>query len=226
MTETIWKLSPSDFAFLWEECKRCFYLKVKGFYRPQQFFPRIFNIIDEQIKICFSELRIDNLVTGAPRGNIKYSDEWVESQPINFTDINSACFIRGKFDSIVQFDDNAYGVIDFKTADISTNHINTYARQLHAYAYALENPTPRGFSCEPISKLGLIIYEPTTFACGLQGEAMLNGNLRWLEVPLDNESFLSFLHEVAAVIDANEPPSPSPTCEWCKYREKSRAINY
>jgi len=22
------KLSPSDFAFLWEQCKRCFYLKV------------------------------------------------------------------------------------------------------------------------------------------------------------------------------------------------------
>ena len=22
------RLSPSDFAFLWEQCKRCFYLKV------------------------------------------------------------------------------------------------------------------------------------------------------------------------------------------------------
>ena len=43
-----WKLSPSDFAFLWEECKRCFYLKVaRGFYRPRTPFPGIFSVIDQ-----------------------------------------------------------------------------------------------------------------------------------------------------------------------------------
>ena len=35
MSNRAWKLSPSDFAFLWQECKRCFYLKnVTGFQRP------------------------------------------------------------------------------------------------------------------------------------------------------------------------------------------------
>jgi hypothetical protein len=39
-----WTLSPSDFAFLWEECKRCFYLKiVSGFRRPGGPMPKILN---------------------------------------------------------------------------------------------------------------------------------------------------------------------------------------
>ena len=49
-----WILNPSDFAFLWEECKRCFYLKiVSGFRRPGGPMPKIFNIIDEQMKTHF-----------------------------------------------------------------------------------------------------------------------------------------------------------------------------
>ena len=36
----IFKLSPSDFGFLYDECKRCFYLKVKhGFNRPRRSCP-------------------------------------------------------------------------------------------------------------------------------------------------------------------------------------------
>ena len=46
-----WTLSPSNFAFLWEECKRCFYLKiVSGVRRPGGPMPKIFTIIDAQMK--------------------------------------------------------------------------------------------------------------------------------------------------------------------------------
>jgi hypothetical protein len=46
-----WKLSPSDFAFLWEECQRCFYLKVvRQFYRPWSPMPKIFTKIDGIMK--------------------------------------------------------------------------------------------------------------------------------------------------------------------------------
>jgi len=226
MSQTIWKLSPSDFAFLWEDCKRCFYLKAKGFDRPRPLFPKIFNIIDEQMKICFRGQRIDKLVTGIPGGTIKYSDEWVESQLINFPALQSVCFIRGKFDSIAQFDDESYGVIDFKTSQIRESQIDLYARQLHAYAYALENPAHGMFSCRPISKLGLIVYEPKSFSCRVNEEAALGGDIRWLEIPLNNEAFLIFLHEVVVALDMNKPPAPSPTCEWCRYRDKSRVTGY
>ena len=42
-----WKLSPSDLTFLWDECPRCFYLKVvNGFNRPSLPMPKIFTRID------------------------------------------------------------------------------------------------------------------------------------------------------------------------------------
>ncbi len=227
MGDRNWKLSPSDFAFLWEECKRCFYLKVvKGFFRPPPIFPRIFNIIDSQMKMCFAGQRLENLVKEIPKGLVTHSDEWVESIPIAFPNYSSTCFIRGKFDTIVKFDDNTYGVIDFKTSEINENHINLYSRQLHAYAYALENPAPSKFSCSPISKLGLIVYEPKEFSCNDMDIASLKGGLKWLEIPRNNDAFLGFLHDVLTLLDKQEPPSPSPTCEWCKYRDNSRVKGY
>ncbi|MDO8573690.1 MAG: hypothetical protein Q7R77_02975 [Candidatus Daviesbacteria bacterium] len=29
-TDTLYKLSPSDFAYLWNDCKHCYYQKVKS----------------------------------------------------------------------------------------------------------------------------------------------------------------------------------------------------
>ncbi len=38
-----WKISPSDLTFLWDECPRCFYLKVRHkFKRPGLPFPKIY----------------------------------------------------------------------------------------------------------------------------------------------------------------------------------------
>ena len=42
-----WKLSPSDFAFLYEECSRCVYLKVaRDYQRPRGPFPNAFMMTD------------------------------------------------------------------------------------------------------------------------------------------------------------------------------------
>jgi len=57
-----YKLSPSDFAFLWEECKRCFYLKVvRGFARPRMAFPQIFNAIDSAMTARYNAADIEVL---------------------------------------------------------------------------------------------------------------------------------------------------------------------
>lgn len=227
MSDNIWKLSPSDFAFLWEECKRCFYLKVvKGFYRPRLIMPKIFSIIDLQMKKCFEDQRIEKLVKGIPSGIVEYADEWVESDLIRFTDIRSSCFIRGKLDTIVRFDDDSYGVIDFKTSEVNEDHINLYSRQLHAYSYALENPAPGKFSCSPISNLGLIIYEPQEFSIKNIEGASLKGDLKWLEIPRNDKMFLKFIHDLLILFENPEPPDTSPTCEWCKYRNNSRVTRF
>ena len=60
----------------------------------------------------------------------------------------------------MQFDDHSYGVIDFKTSNIKTTHVQLYSRQLRAYAYALEHPGGSLLALSPISVLGLLSFTP------------------------------------------------------------------
>lgn len=46
--------------------------------------------------------------------------------------------------------------------------------------------------------------------------------LTWLEVPKDEERFLTFLGEVMDVLELPGPPDASVTCEWCSHREGGR----
>jgi hypothetical protein len=67
--EPAWvSLAPSDFAFLWDECPRCFYLKVvrrEG--RPRTPFPKVFGTIDRAMKSHYLGQRTDTLPSTCPR---------------------------------------------------------------------------------------------------------------------------------------------------------------
>jgi len=222
MTTKNWQLSPSDFAFLWEECKRCFYLKiVSGYLRPRTIMPKIFTVIDNQMKDFFNGKQLDSIVSGFPLGVVEYGEKWVQSQPITFPDTSSTCFLKGKFDTVVKFKDGTYGVIDFKTSERKAEHIGFYARQLHSYAYALENPAPGKFSVAPISRLGLLVYEPNSFS-GALNAASLGGALSWIEIRRNDKEFFEFLREVISVLEQPTLPGGSPSCEWCQYRDTGR----
>lgn len=217
------RLSPSDFAFLWEGCKRCFYLKVvEGFPRPHSIMPKIFTVIDLQMRECFSGARTEEIAAGMPSGVIAYGEKWVQSEPITVPGNSSTCFIRGKFDTVVKLDDGTHAVVDFKTSARKAEHLPLYARQLHAYAYALENPDPGKFALSPITKLGLLVFEPDSFCNKSVNAASLEGSMKWIEIPRDDGSFLEFLAEVMSVLEQPSPPGGAPSCEWCQYRDTSR----
>ncbi len=218
-----WRLSPSDFAFLWEECKCCFYLKlVHDFPRPRSVMPKIFTVIDSEMKKCFSGKRTETIAPGLPAGTIQHGEKWVESAPIALQDRASQCHIRGKSDTVVAFDDGTYGVIDFKTSSTKEEHLPLYGRQLHAYAHALENAAPGRFALRPVRKLGLLVFGPETFSTDGNGRVSLVGPLRWMEIPRYEPGFFDFLKEVVSLLDQPSPPAPGAACDWCQYREASR----
>jgi hypothetical protein len=218
-----WRLSPSDFAFLWEECRRCFYLKVVGdFQRPRPIMPRIFTVIDSRMKSFYSGRRTESIAPGLPPGTVEFGEQWVESRPISLPGHASACFIKGKFDTVVSFDDGTYGVVDFKTSEAKAGHVPLYARQLHAYALALENAAEGKFSVSPVTRLGLLVYEPSSYSQTPEGVAALTGRMSWVEIPRDDDRFFGFLSEVLTVLEMPSPPPGSPSCEWCRFREASR----
>jgi len=220
-----WKLSPSDFAFLWEECKCCFYQKVaKGFLRPRPIMPKIFNVIDSQMKAHYQGKRTSDIAAGLPKGINHLSDQWVESVPLSFKKGSSTCFIKGKLDTCLKFDDGSYGVVDFKTSSTKDDHLPLYSRQLHAYALALENAAPGALSLSPISRLGLLVFEPTAFSSLRGGPASLMGKLQWVEISRNDKFFREFLSELLAVLALPKAPPSSAGCEWCAYHERIRAL--
>src|SRR5437870_12376527 len=96
-----YKLSPSDFAFLWEDCKRCFYQKVvHGVAQPRTPMPKIFIQIDSFQKAYTPGKRMETLAPNAPPGVISFGGKSVESVLISIRGRASSCFIRGNFDTV------------------------------------------------------------------------------------------------------------------------------
>jgi hypothetical protein len=226
------KLSPSDFAFLWDECKRCFYLKVVlGFARPAQPFPRIFGIIDLAMKKCYEGTRSEEMAPGAPAGRVKFGDGWVQSEPMGFPGGTAQCHIRGIYDTVIELDSGGFAVADFKTTAVRPASLRKYSRQLHAYALALEKPAPGMPAMAPVERLGLLVYEPSGFSLGENASpqrrsAALGGSVTWIEVKRDMDAFIAWLGTVLAVLEQPIPPPADTECKMCQYREASRRTGW
>jgi hypothetical protein len=218
-----WVLNPSDFAFLWEECRRCFYLKVvTNFPRPRTPMPGIFRLIDSQMREFYAGKQTSNAMPFLPPGTIDTSDSRVQSAPISVPGHSSTCTIKGKLDTLVRFNDGTYAIVDFKTSGPRSEHKTFYSRQLHAYAAALEKAAPGHLLLSPVAKLGLVVFEPSLFVGKLDQSASLVGAVSWVEIYRDDTKFVSFLKEVLNILELPEPPASTPTCQWCQYRDTSR----
>jgi len=222
-----WKLSPSELTFLWDDCPRCFYLKVvRKFNRPWGAFPKIFNRIDKLMKDHYEGKSTSEIAPELPEGIVQFGEKWVTSAPISIPGHEATCFIRGKFDTVVAFSDGSYGVVDFKTSQPRPEHVAFYGRQLHAYAYALEHPTPNSLALAPITRLGLLCVEPVSMDKIGSDQLAYIGDVTWLEVPKDNSFFTSFLDNVLTVLEKPTPPDSNPKCGYCQYRMASRETGY
>jgi hypothetical protein len=223
MTTPLYKLSPSDLTFLWDECKRCFYLKVvRKFSRPPSPFPSIFTKIDGLMKDYFQGKHTSEICPDLPPGTVLHGEKWVKSQPILLPGHRAQCYLTGKFDTAVKFERGSFGVIDFKTSTPKATHRAFYARQLRAYAYALEHPEAGKFALSPISHLGLLIVEPERIEKTPTGHIAYLGKVTWQEILPDEAAFLAFLSEVLSVLELPDPPEASENCAFCQYRQAAR----
>ncbi len=221
---TLYKLSPSQLTFAWDECPRCFYLDVvMGFKRPAMAFPKIFTRIDKLMKDLYADQNTAAISPELPPGRVAMQGKWINSAPITFEGVEASCYLKGAFDSVLAFEDGSFAVIDFKTSTPNPAHIGFYGRQLSAYAYALEHPAEKALSLSPISKLGLLYLDPVDIAHGADHRRITyGGEVTWQEIPKNEAGFLGFLRGVLAVLSQPEPPPAAESCGFCKYREEAR----
>jgi len=220
-----YKLSPSDLTFSYEGCKRCFYQKVvNNIAQPSIPLPSIFSQIAGLLKNHYDGKFTSELHIALPLGIVSHGEKYVKSTPIQLPDHDATCYISGRFDIVVSFDDGSYGVIDFKTSNPSRESAALYSRQLHAYAYALEHPAPGKLALSPVTKLGLLYFYPESV--NQQGIDRLSyeADITWMEIEKDEAGFLNFIDQVLDVLESPETPECSPNCQWCSYIDKLNTV--
>jgi hypothetical protein len=212
-----YKLSPSDLTYLFEGCKYCFNLKIRnGIDLPSKPMPGIFSAIAGKQKEFYNRKRTEEFCHELPPGVVEYGEKWVQSVPIQIEGSENTCFIVGRFDLVIKFDDGSFGVIDCKTASPSESKIRMHSRQLQCYTYALENSALGRLALSPISKLGLLYFQPDSFEQISDTQQAFKGNLFWQEVKRDDEGFMRFLADVVKIIDSAEIyPQVCDRCEYC-----------
>ncbi len=216
-----YKLSPSDLTFSYESCKRCYYQKVvNNIAQPSIPLPSIFSKIASLLKNHYDGKPTSELHVNLPPGVVSHGEKHVRSQIIQLPNHKSTCYINGRFDIVISFDDGSYGVIDFKTSNPSSESADLYSRQLHAYAYALEHAAPGKLSLSPVTKLGLLYFYPDSVSQQNIDRLSYEADITWVEIKKDEDDFLGFIDKVLDVLEIPEAPVPSPNCQWCNYISK------
>lgn len=215
-----YKLSPSDITFLYDGCKHCFVNKVKyGITRPSIPIPGIFSIIASLQKEYYSDKRTEDFCPELPPGKVLYGEKWIQSKQILFEGIESSCHFKGRFDIVIELYVGTYVVADFKTGNPSEKKSEMYGRQLHSYAFALENPEEGALSLGPISKLGLLYFTPDKCERADITRQILEGDMSCIEIERNDDNFLQFMKDVVILLDSESPLPDSDNCDWCRYRK-------
>lgn len=214
------KLAPSDFAFLYEDCKKCFYNKISENIKiPSTPFPVIFEKLATVMSADCQGVWLNEKDPNLPDGKIIQSGVWVKSKFVEYPELDYEHFISGKVQHLLEMRDGSHCVVAFKTSE-TPKFDKLYMRQLHAYAYALANPMHKGYAPLNISSIGLIIFDPTvSFTINGDQTADIFGKLEYKPFPYMPEKFEEFMRKFAEILSAKEAPEGNPECPYCQRDE-------
>ena len=208
----MYKLSPSDFAYLWNDCKHCYYQKVKNGISYSSPFPAMFGRINKLLQTSIMGMNLRDVHPELPSGIITVQEGFMKSKQIPGTNT----YLSGRFDILTKLDDGTYAIIDFKiTIPDEEKIFKKYTSQLHAYKFALENP----LEGEPIkiSKMGAVSINPDEMKL-VNGKIVYTTTPSWHPIEENMDDFYNLIKEISTVLGGPLPPT-SATCNLCIYRK-------
>lgn len=208
----MYKLSPSDFAYLWNDCKFCYYQKVKLNTFHSGVFPAMFGRINGLLQTSIMGSNLRDIIKDLPSGIITVQEGYLKSKVIPGTNV----FLSGRFDILTKLDDGTYALIDFKiTTPDDERILKNYSSQLHAYKYALENPAEG----DPIkiTKMGVVSINPEEMKL-VDSKIVFTALPKWHSIEEDMQSFNKLVLEISEFLDG-DVPDPTLTCKLCIYRK-------
>lgn len=215
----LFKLSPSDFKYLWEDCKRCYYSKVvNGIELPSIGMPGIFGKMSGQVQIMAQKMGTKSLHPDLPDGIFEFKEGYLRSKPIP---PSNKSFVSGRFDLLAKFSDGTHGLIDLKITDPKEENLYKFSNQLHAYKFALENAQEgdRIKRVPKVSQMGLLIISPESVEFKSTG-IVFNTTPVWIPIKEDMDLFYTFIEGILKVI-TGKIPEENESCKWCVYRNKT-----
>jgi len=187
--------------------------------------PAVFSKIAALLKDHYDGKRNSELHAALPAGFVSHGEQFVKSVIIDSTKHDASCYISGRFDIVVTFNDDTYGIVDFKTGKPSNDSAKLYSRQLQAYAYALQRPAQNALTLSPITKLGLLYFYPSKTSQQSIETLNFESETTWIEIENNEQDFLGFIDEVLWILDKPQAPESDPRCQWCAYPKKLPSNN-
>ena len=160
--------SPSELDYKAKKCQRCFYILKKYKINPGDKPPPVFSNFDVVQKNYFKNLNSKDLTDQLPDGKFMNKDNLpglIISDILKDND-GRKFQLRGVPDIVIKFKNknDGYGIIDFKTTNLSNTKSDNYKYQLEAYAQIFKKPgatktasTPK---LNPITHMGVLQFFP------------------------------------------------------------------
>ncbi len=219
-------LAPSELDYLPVKCIRCYYLSKVKKISLKNFPPPVFSNFDVVQQAYFKDKNSSELTKDLPSGKIMQKDKMpgrVVSKTLK--DNKGREFILGgRPDVVIQFDDNSYGIIDFKTTNIKEDKAESYRYQLEAYRYIFTfpgatktAPTPK---LSPITHMGVLQFEPKSASGHNDKYCNINLEMSYSKLEKDDQKFLNRIEMILDIINLEKTPNINENCFDCMFVKK------
>ena len=207
--------SPSEFAFGYSGCKRCYYdLKVNGI-RINLGFPTIFSKIDSIQKEFYHNKPSKYLNSNkVPEGIIKTDYAKLHKSEILYDQKDRAFQLRGKIDAYIDHKD-FFSIIDFKVTNINEKKSLIYMTQLNSYAIMFEKPDQNYLKLNPVKNLGIFCFEPENLI--LNNTPALEMSTQYFEIKRNDDLYLKFITDVIDFLEG-DIPGLNNECSLCNLK--------
>ncbi len=223
-------IAPSSLDYKITKCPRCFYLEKKLKTAVDSYPPPVFSNFDVVQQNYFKNLNTNQLSNKLPSGKIMTKSELpgrVVSEELK--DSKGRKFILGgRPDIVIKFDDDSYGIIDFKTTQLSDNKAENYKYQLESYAQIFTNPgstktapTPK---LEPISQIGVLQFFPSEIFDHEEDNCKLNFKMSYVKLERDIDDFYKRVELYMDIINLENPPEFTEGCKDCDFAKFQKQI--
>lgn len=211
----IFNFSPSEFAFGYERCKRCYYDQKVNNIKVSLPFPPVFSKLDVLQKNFYHDKSSDLLGGKIAPGVIKTDYSKTQKSKILEDNKGRKFQLKGRIDAYVKHKDN-FSIIDFKVTDIDEKKIDTYATQLLAYAIMFDQPDVGFLKLNPIKDLGIFCFEPDTIV-DHQNVPNFKMKTQFYLIERDDKKMFEFITMVIDMLEGKNPTSKEK-CSICKVR--------